>query len=300
MALQFVCPNCGSNESAAQPYAGLTVPCKSCGQMIAVPYQPGMSTGAKVATGVGAGTVILIVAVVGLVVMLGCGGVAVALLLPAIQGARGAARDASSMNNMRQIMLAMHNYHDAHGTFPPAYIADEDGKPMTSWRVLLLPYLEEALLYDQYDKTKPWDSPQNLALADRMPMVFRSPSEAVTPQTHNHTSYLFITGKGTVFDGPTSSNFGNIVDGTSNTICMVEAPQSGVPWTQPTDLDVAQLDFLIHSARSPMLGQLNADGRGNLKVGMFDGSVRSIPASTPPQVLQSAIGKADGMPVALP
>ena len=300
MALSFVCPHCRSNENAAEQYAGMTVPCKSCGQMIAVPYPQGMSSGAKVATGVGVGTVLMIVGAVMLVMLLGCGGVAVALLLPAVQAARTAARDAQSMNNMKQIMLAMHNYHQTYNTFPPAYIADKDGKPMTSWRVLILPFIEQQGLADQYDPTKPWDSPENLAVAEFIPQVYRSAAEPSTPQNRNHTSYMFLTGKGTAFDGGRGTSIASITDGTSNTICLVEVAQSETPWTKPTDLDVAQLDFIIRDAKNAQPGQLNAVTRGSLKVGMFDGSVRRIPQSTPPDVLKASAGSADAIPVMLP
>src|SRR5262245_60656054 len=87
------------------------------------------------------------------------------LLLPAVQSPGGGGRRATCANNLRNISLALCQYHDIHGTFPPAYITDEDGRPMHSWRVLLLPYLDQHSVYRQYRFDEPWDGPNNSALA---------------------------------------------------------------------------------------------------------------------------------------
>ncbi len=101
----------------------------------------------------------------------------VALLLPAVQAARQAARRTVSMNNLKQIALAMLNYVEAKGAFPPAYIADKTtGKPLLSWRVAILPYLEREDLFKEFHLDEPWDSQHNKALIPRMPRVYRSPA----------------------------------------------------------------------------------------------------------------------------
>src|SRR5438105_1376638 len=89
-----------------------------------------------------------------------------ALLLPLVSSARPAARRNACGNNMKQIELALLNYHDANKSFPPAYVADAEGKPMHSWRVLILPYLERNDLYQQYDFNEPWNGPHNSRLAE--------------------------------------------------------------------------------------------------------------------------------------
>ena len=88
----------------------------------------------------------------------------IALLLPAVQSAREAARRAQCSNNLKQIGLAFHNYHDSYGCLPPAYIPDGNGQPMHSWRVLILPFVEQSPLYDQYDFDEPWNGPNNSKL----------------------------------------------------------------------------------------------------------------------------------------
>src|SRR5437588_6801844 len=101
----------------------------------------------------------------------------VALLLPAVQAAREAARRAQCTNNLKQIGLAMHNYHSSNNCFPPAFTTDRDGKPLLSWRVLLLPYLECSSLYANFHLDEPWDSPHNRPLVNQMPSVFACPSD---------------------------------------------------------------------------------------------------------------------------
>src|SRR5882757_2755439 len=120
--------------------------------------------------------------------------VLIALLLPAVQAAREAARRAQCMNNLRQIGLALHNYHDQYNTFPPAYVADATGKPMHSWRVLLLPQLGEGQLYSEYDFSEPWDGPNNSRLLTRMPRVYACPSHS-TPGHETNTAYAGVFGE---------------------------------------------------------------------------------------------------------
>ncbi|HSG73025.1 MAG TPA: DUF1559 domain-containing protein, partial [Planctomycetaceae bacterium] len=87
--------------------------------------------------------------------------VLIALLMPVTRNAGPAARRWACKNNLKQIGLALHNYHDSFGTFPPAYTVDADGKPLHSWRTLILPFVEQQSLYDSIDLTKPWDDPAN-------------------------------------------------------------------------------------------------------------------------------------------
>jgi prepilin-type processing-associated H-X9-DG protein len=267
----------------------MTVPCKRCGQMVQVPYQnPGMGA----AKGAGIGMILLVVGLISFVVLIGCGGVLVALLLPAVESARGAARRVQSSNNLKQIMLAMHNYHDTHGEFPPAYIADADGKPMHSWRVLILPYIEQQSLYNSYDFSQPWDSPENLAIAQFIPPVYRSPGDS-SPNAQQ-TNYVMFVGPGTTNTGQGKSSMSDIKDGTSNTLCIIETASSGIDWTQPRDLDAAQLDFLIRNMHQPAAGQINAVFPGGVNAGFFDGSVRFMPDTTPPALMRDLVNPADG------
>jgi hypothetical protein len=101
-------------------------------------------------------------------------------------------RRSACVVNLKQIALALHNYHDTYGTFPPAYVADENGRPMHSWRVLILPFLESSDVYSKYRFDEPWDGPHNRLLADRMPYAYRCPSESRNSPPSRITSYVAV------------------------------------------------------------------------------------------------------------
>ena len=181
-------------------------------------------------------------------------GILIGMLLPAIQQVRAAARAAQSKNNMQQIGLALLNYATANnGHFPPAYSVDDDGNPLLSWRVHILPYLEQQELYDQFKLDEPWDSPHNIVLADQIPAVYLHPGLA--PEA-NHTAYITplndnsILNDGPINDEGEGNEFEKITDGTSNTLLLIEANEDrAVVWTSPKDLLVDELndDELIES-----------------------------------------------------
>src|SRR5262249_38134338 len=127
-----------------------------------------------------------------------CAGVPLALGVAAILQARDAARRIQCGNNLKQIGLALLNYESTYGTFPPAYIADESGKPMHSWRVLILPQLGEGALYEQYRFDEPWDGPSNRRLLSEMPAIYACRSHAGRNPGTN-TAYAAALGERCVF-----------------------------------------------------------------------------------------------------
>jgi len=278
MPISFTCPHCGAQTNVADQYAGQTGPCARCGQSITIPGAPG---GAVFASGTAAasrsstsGVVVVIAVVVGLFALVACGGVLVALLLPAVDSARGAARHAECSNKLKAIVLAMHEYHDEHGSFPPAYLADEEGTPIHSWRVLLLPYLDEDWLYEEYDFEEPWDGPNNMALADLISDVYRCPSEPGNP---NETNYMVITGPGTMFEGDQGTSIADVTDGSSSTILVVEVAGYPMYWSEPFDLEIDTMDLYIGDLES---GEgISSTHPGGANVAFADGSVRFIPDS---------------------
>ena len=179
--------------------------------------------------------VIIVVLVVVVVMACACSGILVALLLPAVQQARTAARVAQSTNHMKQIALALHNYHDEYGSFPPAYTKDANGQPLHSWRVLILPYLEQGMLYERFNLEEPWDSPANQAAAGTMPAIYSSPF-LETSGAGDHTPYVAIAGPNTVINTESPMSFSDVTVGASNTVMVVEDMANPVVWTQPVDL----------------------------------------------------------------
>ena len=197
--------------------------------------------------------------------------------------------------NLKQIALAIHNYHDTYRCFPRACIADEDGKPMHSWRVLVLPYVNDpqaTQLYEQYDFSQPWDSPENLAVANRMPAVYRNPFRRDSKPT---TSYMVITGTGTVFEPGKPTRFADVRDGTSNTIMVVEVVNSNTRWTEPKDLDFNTLPLSINASQDGnCISSAHPDGAFVVMVDGFAGILRN---DLPPDVLRWLIERDDGISV---
>jgi beta-lactamase regulating signal transducer with metallopeptidase domain len=190
----------------------------------------------------------------------------------------------STMNHLAQLGLAMHNYHSVHKHFPPAAVMGPDGKTPHSWRVELLPFLEGESLFREYRMNEPWDSPANKKVLDKMPAVFRSPFD--DPKSTKSGYYVF-TGPGTVFDGSQGTSFKDIIDGTSNTLLLVESKQD-VPWTKPEDIPFDPLKP-PSSVRSFVDGQFFAC--------MADGSRRKILNDKAKGQLAWLILRNDGHPI---
>jgi len=189
-------------------------------------------------------------------------------------------------NNLKQIGIALHNYHDVHGTFPPAYVADENGKPMHSWRVLILPYLDQKPLYDRYRFDEPWNSPHNRRLASHMPDVFRCPSaKADAPMTH----YVTLRSGETMFPGTEAIRFADIPDGTSNTVMVVEYAGEPVNWMAPDDVQAE--DFVKSMQRLDSDEHHHRDGTHFL---VADGSVRLLKSDTPQRTLTALTTRSGG------
>ncbi|MGL4514461.1 MAG: DUF1559 domain-containing protein [Lacipirellulaceae bacterium] len=175
------------------------------------------------------------------VMSVGIIGVVVALALPAVQAAREAARRNMSMNNMKQLILALHNYHDMNQTLPPQAICDAAGTPLLSWRVAMLPFIEQQELYGRFKLDEPWDSPNNLPLVQEMPAVFMEPSSPKHGPEDGKTHYLCPTGPSAFMTGEKQGRkFTDIKDGSSKTIAILQVgDDQAVEWTKPADLDVS-------------------------------------------------------------
>jgi len=164
---------------------------------------------------------------------------AASLIDSASRPARQAALRAQCVNNEKQIVLAMHNYHSRHEAFPPAYTREKEGKPLLSWRVLILPYLEQNDLYNEFHLDEPWDSTHNRALIARIPATYRCPNQRDDLARDGKTRYLAPRGARTILRGAEPVKLRDITDGTSNTIIVIDAGDDrAVVWTKPEDWEV--------------------------------------------------------------
>lgn len=223
----------------------------------------------------------IIVLVILLACAIPCSGILLALLLPAVQAARDAARRAACTNNMKQLGLAMHIFHDTNKHFPGYEHPEHPELQPCSWRVQMLPYLEQDHVYRQYDRTKPWDSPANIILEAMIGNSYKCPSN---PAQDTDSDYLTLVGPNCVFQEKGHTSIQDITDGTSNTMMIVESVNSGIHWMEPRDLaaqhaQVVSVDSMGHGLRS--------HHRGVVNVTFCDGSVRSISADIDPVVLQN-------------
>jgi hypothetical protein len=190
---------------------------------------------------------------------------------------------AQSLNNLKQIALAMHNYHDVYNGFPPAAVCDKKGNPQLSWRVLILPFIEQNNLFMEFKLDEPWDSAHNKKLLNKMPKTYAIPGK--TKEGGTDTYYRVFVGNGAGFDWITGTKINAITDGTSNTI-MCATAATAVPWTKPDELD-----FDPEKDMAKLLGALVS---GKVQVAMFDGSVRSLSKIPDKMTLNALITRSGG------
>ncbi|MFO0902464.1 MAG: DUF1559 domain-containing protein [Pirellulales bacterium] len=346
MPIDFACPHCGNRTQVADQYAGMSGPCSRCGQTITVPspgapagfaapsysppsYTPPAYGGAPSYGGApgypgapaygapapakssGKGMLLTIVGVAAGVLLLMVLGLA-ALLIPAISSARQAARRVQSGNNMKMIGLAMHNYHDTYGNFPLAGSDEPAYGLQMSWRVRLLPFVEQGSMFNQIDFNQPWNAGQNAQFNNSMPNVYQSPA---APPSNSNTVYVALVDSyrapppgGKSNGKPPAANdaqpspifshdgratgMARIIDGTSNTLLFVEADaEQAVPWMAPQDI--------VFDPQQPKRGIGKLHGKG-FQVMMADGSVRFVANEVDDQVMRNLVHKNDGNPVVLP
>ncbi len=209
------------------------------------------------------------------------------------QSVVGVAKKAESnviKNHLKALSLAMHNYHDVYGHFPPAAIRDAQGRPLLSWRVSLLPFLNENELYKQFHLDEPWDSAHNNPLVAKLPETFSPDSPQLRDE--GKTTLLVPVGKQTIFGPKDGVRIRDITDGTTNTILIVNADWArGVEWTRPEDLNVDGVD-----AKRILFGS-RKDG---FAAAFADGSVRFIGPNFSSDLLHALLTRNGGEPVAWP
>jgi len=177
-----------------------------------------------------------------------------------------------TVSNLKHMAIAMHNYHDAFKSFPPAASVSKDGKRLLSWRVHLLPYLDGGALYQEFHLDEPWDSDHNKRLIEKMPEIYLSLNTTPEHRRRGMTTYLVPVGKQTAFEKPAGTTIRDITDGTSNTLMIIDAlPDRAVIWTRPDDLEF--------DPANPWRG-VAVPPEGSFWASFCDGSVRRIGKGT--------------------
>ena len=216
----------------------------------------------------GAGLTQILLTMVTLVIILAVGA---AFFLPAQRRARPAALRSQCKNNLKQIGLALHNYHEDQGAFPPAYTVDANGKPLHGWRTLILPYLDQKPLYDSIDLSKPWNDPANAEAYATHLSAYVCPS---TDMPDGYTTYLALVGPDCAFQAAQPQQLRDMQDGTSNTVLVIDAsPIAAVHWMDPTD---SANDFFLNVTDGTVLSHA-----GGFHALLGDGTVRFLPETLP-------------------
>ncbi len=184
-----------------------------------------------------------------------------AVLAPAVQRALAEAERTGRGNNLKMLGLALHNHHDATGAFPAVASHDKQAKPLLSWRVHILPYVEQEALYREFRLDEPWDSAHNKQLIGKMPAIFRGPTSKAA---QGMTTLVAPVSPTAIFaGGPKGVQVNDITDGTSNTILLIDVDDAhAVPWTKPDDwkLDAAQPHKGLREHANGVYAALFADG----------------------------------------
>ena len=208
------------------------------------------------------------------------------MLLSASGSVRAAVKRTVSQNNVRQILLALHNYESVYGHLPKnRKVTLDDGTVLEhSWRVELMPYIEAPPIYDQYDFEEPWDGPNNKKLLDQMSPVWECPCNP----SRTDTGYKFVVGTGTAFPEESEVTFETIRDGTSNTVVLIEDAANLVPWLSPEDLSPAKAAEILNSTDIDSISHKTettfAKTALGTVVGLVDGSSQFVGAKPTPRV----------------
>jgi len=217
-----------------------------------------------------------------LLVVVGIIGVLIAMLLPAVRSSGEASRRSMCSNNLKQIAIALLNYESAYHCLPPAYTVDADGKPLHSWRTLILPYMEQKALYETIDLSKPWDDPANQAAYDTKISAYQCPS-ANNPA--GQTSYLAVVGPGCCFLATQPRRLAEITDDHGLTLMVIEVDaEHAAHWMSPTDATERSILSFGEARRLPHPGGTQAV--------FADGHVRFLGKNIKPATLRAAISVA--------
>lgn len=310
MPYLFTCSHCQTKTLVEDRYSGLSGKCVTCGQPITVPRFAARDRGKEVAadsgtakgflSGMFAGRIAT--AVVAVAIVAGLAVVAIRLGEGAVSRVQEARIRSGSLKNLERIADALRAYAADRGSFPPPMSRDNSGKPLLSWRVLILPYLGEEDLFRQFDLSRPWDSMENQQASLEMPKVYRHPGVRGNQGSFGFggsavAAYYLITGDQTLFpvSGPLREE--DATDGAERTILVVEATPLGVTsWAEPADLEFGSLWGAINAGGDTAAGGLTD---GGVAVATADGRGRFVREGYSPRDFRAFVTPAGSEPLAI-
>lgn len=299
MPFYFTCPYCLNKTLVGEELSGKSGPCVGCGKTVTIPAAPSAKRTdiapveqaaspqlvelrrppvARWLVRVGIYSLALLPIVIA----------SIWFMQPVVVKLKAQRDIALCKQNLQQIAKALNNYAADYGTYPPAVTYDASGKAMHSWRVLILPYLNERKLYETYDMSKPWDAAENSHLQAQIPAVYVSPANSNI--AIGESSYMLITGPGTLF--PPKAPPGKpseVPDGAENTILVVETNNRISSWIEPVDLDATKLP-----ARIGMLGGIGGSHRDGAPVVFVNEQAVFLPSDAAKPVVDGLISPAGG------
>jgi hypothetical protein len=237
--LSKTCPSCKNALNVSPKRKGKSLTCSKCGAVLQCHKSTGQLTLESEAAGLAKPLgfmrkhrTAMIVVACGLVLV---SPVLLGMLLPFVNVAFEKSHRSACSENLRVIHQALGKYHEENGHWPPAYTVDEQGKPLHSWRSLILPFLGQQALFDQIDFSKPWDHPANRAAAETVVSVYQCEATSVGPM---QTTYVAIVDPRGIMTGSTPTQKRDVLDGLASTILLVEADSgNAVHWMSPQDVD---------------------------------------------------------------
>ncbi|RMF40049.1 MAG: DUF1559 domain-containing protein [Planctomycetota bacterium] len=308
MPFRFTCPYCFRQTLVEDQFAGQSGPCVGCGKTVTVspPRESAHEVPNQHAAGDGetaspfhlprtlrrvAGSVAVWIgaAIIAATFFAAC----IYLFWPSLQALQEQHDRTACLQNLRRIARALRAYEETHGSLPPPIVYDANGKPLYSWRVLILPFLGENALYAQFNRDEPWDSDDNASLLSRSPSVFTCP-DADDPMS-GKTDYVLLTGKGTLFPPSGPLSIDDITDGAAATLLVVESRNIKTSWTEPGDVDVSRLNRQIGSVGPNSIGGYHDNGAA---AAFADGSPAWLPRDLDPILLDALITPQGGEQVA--
>ena len=286
MPFPFACPHCGLETLVDDEFSGQSGPCAGCGKSVSIPHRLGLplavngmtASAPRAKPGMTAVIVVLSILAASMVFA-----ILMVLLFPSVKIFQDMMDKNSCRSNLQRISQALRQYEIEHGTLPPAFIADSvTGKPMHSWRVLILPQLGEQGLHARYNFDEPWDGPTNFQLVASMPDVFACPADP-DAKAKGETSYMVLVGPKTIFPGAKPAKTSDLTDDSQTTILVAETQVAGVVWTAPKDLNASRMQFTINTGSAGEMGSYHPSGTYAV---MVDGTVRFIQENFPTDYLQ--------------